>query len=269
MQATAAANLSWQAKLTAAAQQATADRTLLTEQHQSELAAATSRIEGLKREAAEVLKRTDCEVHEQRSKYATLAEEHCISSEQAAMLKTQLDIALSEQQALSSRHEAVSGQLETMRRDAQTSQQKYAQEQLSSSAELRKLRAELNEARQQSQRDAAAREAAWESEKQRLLAEVSRLQQLQHERQPQSAVACADVSEADASSSRATAPRAGAFAGGAPVKQTAQPTQGVPEEAHANAAAASGAASPTSGVMYPEVDDIQVSSWMQGIQGWQ
>ena len=254
MQATAAADLSWQAKLAAAAQQATADRMLLIEQ----LAAATSRIKALEGEAEEALKCKDCELHEQRSNHATFAEEHCTSSAQIALLKTQLDSAASEQHALSSRHEtATTGQLETMRKDAQTFQQEHAQEQLSSSAELRKLRAELSEARQQSQADAAARKAAWESEKQQLLAEVSRLQQLQHGSQYQSAAASGDGSEAGASSSRATVPKADVASGGALVEEAAQLGQGPSEEAPPTAAAASGA-SPSRDVRDPEVDAIQV-----------
>lgn len=269
MQATAAADLSWQAKLTAAAQQATADRTLLIEQHQAQLASAASHVAALERKAADVQECTERQDDEQRSKCATLAEEREASSAQVTALKTQLDNAVSEQQALSSRHEAVTGQLETMRRDAQLSQQQHAHEQLSSSAELRKLRAELSEARQQPQLDAAATKAAWESEKQRLLAEVCRLQQLQHERQQQSAVACVDGSEANASSSRVTAPEAGASSGGALMKETAQRGQVSPDEAHASAAAAS-EASPSGGIIDPEVDDIQVNpKTLLDIWAWQ
>ena len=255
LQATAAADQAWQAKLTAAGEQAAADKALLVTQHESALAAAKNRLEMLERQSkgAADLAGRDCEF--QKVQYKSLSEDMQAANLQVADLTAWLGSAAAEQQALSSKHELVSRQLEAMQSICKDGHHQLAQEQLSNSAELRKLRAGLTEARQQAQHDAAAREA----EKQQLMNEVSRLQQLQRDSWQHPAAASVE----HPASTSAHAPTSQASRDepveGSAADKAAGARQGAPTETQSEAAAVSGS-SPSKDVMDTDVDAIQVKS---------
>ena len=187
LQAMAVAEKEWQARLTAATQEA-------TKQLESQalcLTASATIIANLEKAVGDAAAKADLTAthHAAEIKRLTLdaaaaaevsgTHERAEAASCMGQLAADLAAAVKENDALASKHAEAAEQLDQARNAGTVARQLHTQAELSSSAELRRLRAELSEAARTAEHQAMLQEAAWEAEKQQLLAQISGMQQLQ------------------------------------------------------------------------------------------